>query len=174
MQGTRAVTADKLNDVMSIDHVIRVWPDGSISEPSDKPWAPDVTDNGEAVSDPWSLMTGYSQQWRYSGPCMHASEFIGGGMARDILEQPGWYVALVAEADQCSEAGCEECDPHNYTRNDESKCPVDCDLCGSDEPAGWVVAYIEADCEGHEPEPGSNGPMGGDTVYCDSSCRIAP
>jgi hypothetical protein len=166
------VTADRLNDVMCFDHVIRVWPDGSISEQGGKPYAPDVTNNGEYVEPPWSLMIGYSGQYRYSGPCMHASEYIGGSMADDILEQSGWYVALVAEADQCSEAGCEHCDPYDYAvSNGESKCPVDCDLCGSDEPAGWVVAYIEADCKGHEPGP--NGPMG-ETVYCDSSCQVAP
>lgn len=26
---------------------------------------------------------------------MHTSEYIGGGLARDILAQPGYYVALV-------------------------------------------------------------------------------
>ncbi len=166
----RMVEIDKLNDVMSFEHVIRVWSDGTISEPRSV-YAPEVSDNGEYVDPPWSLMTGYSGQDRYPGPCMHASESIGGGLARDILAQPGWYVAVCAEADQCSLDGCEECDPYSYaTSNGESVCPVDCDLCESDEPAGWVVAYVEADCPGHE---SVCGPIG-NTVECDGSCVVFP
>jgi hypothetical protein len=162
----RKVEAGKLNDVMQFDHVIRVWPGGLITEPMGEPYAPEVSDNGESVSEPWSLMTGYSGQYRYSGPCMHASEYIGGRIARDILAQPGWYVALVAEADSCDSDGCEECNPFGDT-----PCPVDCDLCASDEPAGWVVAYVEADCEGHPAGPYD--PMGQE-VTCDGSCVTFP
>ena len=173
MTGRRTITPDKLNDVMEFDHVIRVWPDGTISKPRDV-FAPDVSNLGEDVSEPWDLMTGYTGQYGYKGPCMHASEFIGGRMAEDILSEPGWYVALVAEADQCREPGCEDCSPFLIaTSNGEWTCPHGCDLCASDEPAGWVVAYVEGACEGHEPEPG-NGPIGGDTVYCDGSCRRFP
>ena len=175
MTGRRTITPDKLNDVMEIDHVIRVWPGGLISEPRDV-FAPDVSNNGEDVADPWSLMTGYTGQYSYNGPCMHASEFIGGRMAEDILSEPGWYVAVVAEADQCREPGCEDCSPYDYAADQYdggAVCPRGCDLCASDEPAGWVVAYVEGACEGHEPEPGS-GPIGGDTVYCDGSCRRFP
>jgi hypothetical protein len=58
---------------------------------------------------------------------MHSSEFIGGRMARDILETPGVYVAVAVEVD-CSgmEDGCSA----------EDGC-----YCS---PAGWSVAYRDA------------------------------
>jgi hypothetical protein len=108
-----------LNDVMEIDHVIRVWPDGTVSEPRDV-HAPELFD-GE-VGGAWTLMNGYSGQYGYSGPLMHASEFIGGYMALDILKVAGWYVALV------------------NTEPDDS------------DPTSWAVAYVLAECEDHEPE----------------------
>lgn len=43
----------------------------------------------------WDLLDGWSGQDGYSGPLMHQSEYIGGGMARHILNTPGIYVALV-------------------------------------------------------------------------------
>lgn len=91
---SRTVTADTLNDVMEFDHVIRVHADGSVSD-VDGIYAPNLQD-GELDDKSWSLMNGYSGQYGYSGPEMHASEYIGGGMARDILATPGLYVAIVA------------------------------------------------------------------------------
>jgi len=88
----KTVTTETLNDVMEFDHVIQVHPDGTVTEPDI--YAPELHD-GE-VSPGWSLLNGYSGQYGYSGPIMHPSEFIGGGMARDILAEPGIYVALVA------------------------------------------------------------------------------
>lgn len=55
--------------------------------------APSLYD-GE-VGGPWELMNGYSGQDRYAGPIMHPSEFIGGRLERDILENDGVYVSLV-------------------------------------------------------------------------------
>ena len=49
----------------------------------------------ELSTDKWELLDGYSGQDRYSGPIMHASEYVGGRMERDILATPGVYVALV-------------------------------------------------------------------------------
>lgn len=43
----------------------------------------------------WEPLTGYSGQYGYRGACMHSSEFIGGGLARDILNNDGTY-CLVA------------------------------------------------------------------------------
>ena len=82
-----------LNEIMEFDHVIEVHEDGSITHRDDL-WAPDLWD-GELESDKWTLMGGYSGQDRYSGPVMHNSEYIGGGMERDIRETPGVYVAVV-------------------------------------------------------------------------------
>lgn len=89
-------TTRTLNDIMEFDHVVEVRPDGSIIDRPDL-HAPDLLD--DQLSDPttWAFFTtGYSGQDRYSGPIMHNSEFIGGGLERDIRETPGVYVAIVA------------------------------------------------------------------------------
>jgi len=126
------VTADNLNAVMEFDHVIRVNEDGTVIDSPDSPYM-EVSmykgDDGEwhddfQLPEGWQLMTGYSGQHGYSGPVMHVSEYIGGGMARDILTTPGDYVVMAVECD-CG-----------YT---EEYCTEDsgCDC----EPAGWVVAF---------------------------------
>ena len=106
-----------LSRVMEFDHVVRVHPDGTVSADLDT-YAPDLhEDQGEPLldGDEWRLMDGWSGQDRYAGPLMHASEFIGGGMARAILATPGRYVALVSY-------------------------PLD-----DDEPESWAVAFITDD-----------------------------
>jgi hypothetical protein len=127
------VTAENLNDHMEFYHIIRVNADGSLSDSPENPYLDEavrsrlVNDETEEWEDDinlpegWELMSGYTGQHGYNGPVMHASEYIGGGLARDILEAPGDYVALPMESD------CEglRCDPE-----------VGCDC----EPAGWVVA----------------------------------
>lgn len=99
----------KLNDLMEFDHVVRVDDSGNVDHASDV-YAPSLSD-GELDSSDWSLMDGYSGQSGYSGPIMHASEFVGGAIERDILATPGLYVTLV-----------------DYP-SDET------------EPEGWAVAY---------------------------------
>jgi hypothetical protein len=130
MSGTttgRPVTPDSLNGVMAFDHVIRVHADGTVTEPRDV-WAPEPIDGDGTLStragEPWELVTGYSGQHGYAGPVMHPSEYIGGGMARDILARPGLWVALVVPG-ECDEDGCT---------------PGECDH--DTEPAGWAVAHI--------------------------------
>jgi hypothetical protein len=90
-------TVDNLNDVMEFEHVIQVHPDGTITDAQSVD-APDLYD-GELHyrpdRPPWTLMKGYSGQHGYAGPLMHQSEYIGGGLARDILAQPGYYVAVI-------------------------------------------------------------------------------
>lgn len=81
-----------LNNLMEFDHVIEVHEDGTVSERSDI-YAPECF--GDEMILGWTLLRGYSGQWKYSGPVMHDSEFIGGGMARDILSTPGVYVAVI-------------------------------------------------------------------------------
>lgn len=64
--------------------------------------------------DGWTLLSGFTGQYGYRGPVMHASETIGGGLARHILSTPGDYaVATVDDID-------------------------------TGEPSGWVVLYREA------------------------------
>lgn len=41
------------------------------------------------------FINGFSGQDRYAGPIMHESEYLGGGMAQYVLDNPGVY-ALVA------------------------------------------------------------------------------
>lgn len=88
----RKVTVVELNDVMQFDHVVQVHDDSMISDDL-AAYAPELHDG--RVSEGWSLLNGYSGQYSYAGPVMHASEFIGGVMARDILSEPGIYVAVV-------------------------------------------------------------------------------
>lgn len=119
---TEYVTEDgtrypSLNALMEFEHVIRVNGNGTITDslPDTRDYrAPEVTwQNGTHVieGDGWSLMDGYSGQDRYSGPVMHESEFIGGGMEQDIISTPGLYVAVVvmdldnATEDETPDAG---------------------------------------------------------------------
>lgn len=131
------MTDRKLNDIMAIDHVIRVEEDGSISELPDV-YAPETVvltddDDGQILpeheadlisqleSAGWSPLNGWSGQYSYAGPIMHPSEYIGGALEDYIREIPGVYAAVVVE---CLAPSAE---------ND------------SDEPAGWmVVRQIEA------------------------------
>lgn len=86
-----------LSDLMEFDSPITVHEDGTItSGPEGRDgWAPSLWD-GELDTDRWSLIDGYSGQDSYAGPVMHDSEFIGGRMARDILSEPGTYVAIAS------------------------------------------------------------------------------
>jgi hypothetical protein len=102
--------SDRLTDIMDFDHVIEVHEDGSITHRPDI-FAPALHD-GELEGDEWELLDGFSGQDRYSGPIMHQSEVIGGGMERFIRENPGIYVSLV-----------------DYPIDDEDS-----------EPDGWAVA----------------------------------
>lgn len=107
-----------LTDIMEFDHVIRVHDDGRITAPRGI-WAPELHD-GELDSAGWSLLDGFSGQYRYSGPIMHSSEFIGGGMETYIRETPGVYVSLV----------------------DYPVCGDDCENCDC-YPDGWAVAVLD-------------------------------
>ncbi len=128
---------------MEFDHVIRVHADGTVTDgPSvyfecrHSPGSPGHAELSTSSADGWSLMRGYTGQHGCAGSAVnHASEFIGGGLARGILAAPGLYVALTCEADpDCGDTGCQH----------------DSDTCSdyeSPEPAGWVVAYLLAEDE---------------------------
>mgnify|MGYP001597727465 CR=1 FL=1 len=119
-----------LNDLMQMDHVVQVHPDGSVTEP-DGIWAPDVTvetdDDGQYVAtrsdqghftgwnvhvdgDGWVLLKGYA--WDDGSELLPSSQYIGGALAAAILETPGYYVATVVSDD-------------------------------TDEPSNWCVAFME-------------------------------
>lgn len=130
MTGTDAITADTLNDVMEFDSVIRVNTDLTVTTEFLTVYAPDLYDyaNDASVSDEdldvsakaqgWTLLRGFTGQYSYSGPLMHESEYIGGGLADHILSHPGFYVAVAVE-----------------TLNADGEL--------QDQPAGWAVAYRE-------------------------------
>lgn len=115
-----------LNDLMEIDHVIRVRNGVASSEGianRRELWAPSLTWSGDTHhldGEGWTLMDGYSGQDRYSGPIMHSSEYVGGHMAEDILARDGYYVAIV----------CEVLDDPDWDYSVENP-----------EPAGWAVAW---------------------------------
>lgn len=98
MMTTRMVTPDELNGVMEFDHVIRVNADGSVDDSVSGVYAPEAhdPDPSDTELNGWTLLNGYSGQYGYAGPWLHNSEFIGGGLARDILATPGLYVAVYA------------------------------------------------------------------------------
>ena len=124
----RAVTADTLSAEMDFDHIIYSHGDGTVSDvnPYVSLWGPDVyiyeqedgTWTEGHVESPWSLLTGFTGQYAYSGPQMHSSEYIGGDLARYILETPGFYIAF-------------------------GVIPMPLDDEGDDTPDTWVVAYTE-------------------------------
>ena len=113
-----------LNSYMDLDNVIRSNGDGTFEDVSE--YAPEVylfeTESGtwelEKLYGGWQFLTGFSGQYGYDGPLMHASEYIGGGLAEHIAEVPGLYVATVAY-------------------------PLPLDEDGDHEPDSWVVLYRE-------------------------------
>lgn len=100
----------------------------------------DVLIDGHAVNCPcgycaWSPLTGYTRQHGYRGAVMHASEFVGGGLADDLLatadEHPVYMVTSV-EVTECDE----DCDPGEHTPED-----VEAGIWGH-EPAGWCILRL--------------------------------
>lgn len=82
-----------LNDLMEFDCVVQVNPDGTVV-PVLGVDGPELFDD-ELLSDTWTLLDGFSGQYGYSGPLMHQSEYVGGGLETYILSHPGLYVTLV-------------------------------------------------------------------------------
>lgn len=114
------MTERTLNDIMEIDHVIRVSADGVISEDTPGIYAPEVfipTHDGQILADDeqemtnylrgqgWEPVTGWSGQYSYAGPIMHPSEYVGGALETHIRETPGYWVACVATCDDDEIAG---------------------------------------------------------------------
>ena len=88
----------KLNDIMEFDHVIQVHEDGSVTDGPSGVYAPEISwPDVDVTGQGWQLLDRYSGQYGYSGPVMHPSEYIGGRMERDILAEPGVYVAVVVD-----------------------------------------------------------------------------
>lgn len=113
------VTSKNLSAVMEFGSVIRVNPDLSVDvrprldprrrEPeemlvgtldADGYLLPGFSEEIlTGLPEGWAPMRGYTGQYG-AGPdsfLMHESEFIGGGMARYILETPGLYVSIIVD-----------------------------------------------------------------------------
>lgn len=107
-----------LHDVMEFEHVIAVYQDGTVTDAPANLYAPECYWNGFGDGQHiesgtgWELLNGFSGQHGYSGPIMHASEYIGAGLADYIREHPGYYVSVVCDV-----------------------------LDEPDSPAGWTIAY---------------------------------
>lgn len=120
------ITSDlaKAIQAMEFDHVFTIHPDGSITEPSGV-WAPSVYHDDERDIDiddrDWRAITGLTGQYGYHGAVMHASEYIGTGVAGVM-----WQMAIDAE------------EPVTFTLvivnviDDEDE---------DAEPAGWAILY---------------------------------
>lgn len=107
--------ARSLNDHMAFDHVVQVHADGTVTDPEWNVYAPELhaisDDDGShtAETDPdldrqateqgWHLQRGNTGQYSYNGPCMHSSEYIGGGLEDRIRATPGLWVAVVIQED---------------------------------------------------------------------------
>lgn len=78
----------------------------------------DVTIDGER----WKAITGMTGQYGYHGAVMHASEFVGSGIAQHLAEDydPGTLFAMVIV---------------NVDSEDDGEYP---------EPAGWAIVYRNA------------------------------
>lgn len=137
-----------INELMSFDHVVAVMPDGRVIDTDEKfnlidvrvpevyidyegPFAEaqisDQNDRdmvGYFKSQGWEVLNGYSNQYGYSGPIMHVSESIGGGLEDRIREEPGFWVALTVEISP------NEDDPEHEDNGGN----------GESEAAGWIVA----------------------------------
>ena len=112
---------------------------------ADDVWAPEMVEldpehgllvDGYVIDrSPWRAVSGYSGQYGYAGPIMHASEFIGGGMADDLLstaEDCPTYVVTSVEVFGCDE----DCDPDEHTPEDVEAGTWE------HEPAGWILLEL--------------------------------
>ena len=135
------VDAENLNSKVEFDSPFRVvgtLEDGRtvIEDRLENFYAPEVhlyvDQNGGGVGDEeigsedWTAVNGYSGQHGYRGPTMHASEFLGGRMAEDVLEDIGGIYTLVTV----------ECMP-NWEASEEELDEV------RDNPAGWMLLKLK-------------------------------
>lgn len=126
-----------LSDLMQVDHVIRVNKDGTIEDDIPDVWAPEFTvetdEDGQILAEHdkamieeinhqgWQVLNGWSGQYQYSGPIMHRSEFVGGGLEAHIRETPGLYCVVTVETDD-----------------------------DDDEAAGWLICYRDEEDKDEE------------------------
>lgn len=128
----KTVTPETLNATVEFDSPFRVVGPTLIDRASGV-YAPSVTlyvdRDGQGVgteeieSSEWEPVTGYSGQHGYSGPVMHVSETLSGGMSRDVLEDVGAIYVVVPV----------ECSPDWKDVTEDEYMEV------HDRPAGWML-----------------------------------
>jgi len=144
---------EKLDEMMSLDGtVVQVLPGGTFRRFPGSVYEPEfqmgTDDDGqilkvhdaamieEIAGQGWTVETGWSGQYSYSGPVMHESEYIGGSLADHILSTPGLWCALPVYVDS------EECPNGSDTCKLSDPCVICHDGTGRDREqhcAGWVV-----------------------------------
>ena len=116
----RTVIEDCLENVYAPEVILYVDKNGSgvgEEEIDRKDWR-EATD--------WTAINGYSGQQGYRGPTMHSSEFLGGRMAEDVLEDIGGIYTLVTV----------ECLPDWEARAEEENEELN-------NPAGWMLLKLK-------------------------------
>ena len=95
-----------LDDLMEFDTVVYSYGDGANAAKTwmATPYFEYESDDCYDIEDGWELLKGLSGQHGYGGPAMHPSEYVGGGLARYILENPGYYVVLYELDDEEGDA----------------------------------------------------------------------
>lgn len=144
-------TPDTLNDLVEFDHPFTIHPDGTMTDGPRDLYAPDLTDDELDGDDRWRMVTGYSGQHGYSGPIMHNSEYLGGGMARDVLAHPGTYVVVVSrylctDTEHANGEPVTDEDPRGEYTDDAgvTHTYVDHDGC-EDYLEGWALCQLVTD-----------------------------
>ena len=155
-------THKELQDIADFDHPFVITADGSVHDAPSNVYAPEVYD-AESISeditiegDGWSALTGHTGQYGYHGAVMHASEFIGGGLADYLLDNSGTYVVVAVEClsrvtfphewspsgARCVRSGCNVVGAGPGDGSCEAHPNYDADLVDDDEdpePAGWAI-----------------------------------
>lgn len=144
-------------DGQEFDHVFRITPKGCVDGP-ERVYAPDVYNDPDGditidamEGDEWTALTGRTGQYGYHGAVMHPSEYIGGNLARDIIE-------MSAEAD-------EEGSPLLWT----VVTVVDSD--DDEDDMGWAVLYLKL--VNHSDYPHNPGYLP-DCPACEAVCHCGP
>ena len=119
---------EELNVFMDFDLVVEVTEDGIVQRRHDK-YAPEMDGEEILSSVPWQFVNGFSRQYGYSGPAMHPSEYIGGGLEEHILTTPGFYTVVIL-----------------YPTLEEQLAELEDDEeLGNAEPYGWAVLFLDPD-----------------------------
>ena len=157
-----------LNSQMEMFHLVTVHPDGTVSDSPSRAYVDELghvwTADGEAFTDEeeaawiedlrrqgWEPLIGFTGQCGYRGAVRHPSEFIGGGLERHILDNPGTYVAVPVEDFTPMERG--EPEPDAF---------------------GWAVLRKIEQQPADEPEPLAYSPVPGEPFRVLEPLRKSP